>query len=360
MFSLFLYSGYGQSTDYTIKGAIISPPLTGVAKLIKVDLITNKQAVIDSVILINNTFLFKGTISCPGYYTISIPVRYGKAAFILQGGEYKIDFASDKYTTSKIIAPAGSMQEKYESNKIVSESMNSELNAIHKAAEQEKDEKLKIKILDKTDKVFESIIQYQLKQIREYKGTLLSHIIASEKCFMFEREFYYMDTVVQILKEDTLQTYFKESVIKKYNELKTRDIRGTFAPDFTLPDLQGKPLTLSNFKGKIILLDFWASWCAPCRKKNVHLMEIYNRVDKSKFEIISVSLDDKLNLWKDAVSHDGITWLQVVDIAGFKASKTRELYHVLNVPTLFLIDRKGKIVSVNPKLDDVEKYVEAN
>src|SRR5437773_12471141 len=84
--------------------------------------------------------------------------------------------------------------------------------------------------------------------------------------------------------------------------------------DFSLPDLKGDSVRLSSMKGKVFLLDFWASWCVPCRFSNKQLVKLYDRYKDKDFEILDVSLDDNRGAWKKAVSKDKITWLQINDI----------------------------------------------
>src|ERR1700753_3972892 len=86
---------------------------------------------------------------------------------------------------------------------------------------------------------------------------------------------------------------------------------GTPAPEITLNDLNGSPVSLSSLKGKVVLIDFWASWCGPCRKANPGLVKMYARLKQKGFEIYGISLDDEKQPWKHAIDQDGITWIQV-------------------------------------------------
>jgi len=121
---------------------------------------------------------------------------------------------------------------------------------------------------------------------------------------------------------------------------------GTPAADLSLPDMNGNLIRLSDLKGKVVLIDFWASWCGPCRKNNPHLVKLYHKYHGKGLEIFGVSLDDDHQNWKEAVSHDRMDWIQVIDDKGWNASSALT-YGVEMIPSSFLIDRDGVIRKVN-------------
>ena len=132
---------------------------------------------------------------------------------------------------------------------------------------------------------------------------------------------------------------------------------GAMAPDFSMPDVNGKIRKLSDFKGKYVLLDFWASWCMPCRKETPNLISAYNQFKDKKFEILAVSLDggkdDARDKWLEAIHEDKMTWPQVSDLSGFN-SNIAAVYAIQSIPMNFLIDPSGKIVSKNLRGQDLK------
>lgn len=121
---------------------------------------------------------------------------------------------------------------------------------------------------------------------------------------------------------------------------------GLEAPDFTLPDREANAVTLSALRGQVVLVDFWASWCKPCRASMPGLKELYAKYHDKGFEILGVSIDSDAEAWQKAVAEDEIPWIHVLDASQGKGRSTlaAELYGVRAVPTFFLIDREGKII----------------
>lgn len=144
----------------------------------------------------------------------------------------------------------------------------------------------------------------------------------------------------------------KESIAaKELQEIYNRKAKlaiGAIAPDFTLNTPDNKPISMHEYiKGKkLILIDFWASWCAPCRKEGENVKAIYEDYHSKGFDVLGVSLDNKLEAWKEAIQKDGITWGQVSDLQGWK-TPIAKLYDFSGIPCLYLVDGNGRIVAKN-------------
>lgn len=129
---------------------------------------------------------------------------------------------------------------------------------------------------------------------------------------------------------------------------------GQPAPEFTENDVNGKPVSLASFKGKYVLVDFWASWCGPCRQENPNVVKAYNQYKNKNFTILSVSLDEDSAKWKDAIAQDKLAWNHVSDLKGWKNGAAKE-YGVQAIPANFLLDPDGKIIAKNLRGDDLDK-----
>lgn len=122
---------------------------------------------------------------------------------------------------------------------------------------------------------------------------------------------------------------------------------GKKAPDFTLNDVNGNPVSLSSKVGaRLLLIDFWAGWCGPCRLENPNVLKVYNEFNKKGFDIIGVSLDRTRDEWTKAIADDKLPWTQVSDLKYFNSSAAK-LYNVTAIPANFLLDEKGIIIATN-------------
>ena len=123
-------------------------------------------------------------------------------------------------------------------------------------------------------------------------------------------------------------------------------VEGALAPDITLEDTKGQVVSLSSLRGKYVLIDFWASWCGPCRQENPNVVRMYNKYKEKGFEIYSISLDDNKNAWLKAIEADGMVWTNVL---GKKngSSAVAQQYSVQVIPTTYLLDKEGKIIAKN-------------
>ncbi|GHT14540.1 hypothetical protein FACS189415_3750 [Bacteroidia bacterium] len=134
--------------------------------------------------------------------------------------------------------------------------------------------------------------------------------------------------------------------------LTTHTAIGSEAPDFTQNDPSGKPVKLSDFRGKYLLIDFWASWCGPCRNENPNVVRAYQTFKSKNFEILGVSLDNPnaQKAWVNAIKNDNLSWTQVSDLQGWR-NKAAILYGVESIPQNFLLDPNGIIIAKNLRGD---------
>lgn len=147
------------------------------------------------------------------------------------------------------------------------------------------------------------------------------------------------------LSQENKATDFGKSV-ETFIRLNREIEVGSHYADIKQPSSDRKIISLSDFKGKYILLEFWASWCGPCRRENPNLLQAYNEYKEKGFEIFGVSADVSETAWKKAIENDGLLWPQVCELKGAENSGAN-IYGVFEIPTNYLIDREGKIIAKN-------------
>ncbi|MOA09274.1 Thiol-disulfide oxidoreductase ResA [compost metagenome] len=121
---------------------------------------------------------------------------------------------------------------------------------------------------------------------------------------------------------------------------------GAIAPEFTQIDSLGNSIKLSDFKGKYVLIDFWASWCGPCRAENPNVVKVYEKFKDKNFTILGISLDQKKGAWLKAINDDKLVWTQVSDLKSWE-NEVAKLYDIRSIPANLLLDKNGKIIAKN-------------
>jgi peroxiredoxin len=139
------------------------------------------------------------------------------------------------------------------------------------------------------------------------------------------------------------------AAVKRSLEAKMKEMQGLVgqpAPEISLPDINGKEVKLSSFRGKYVLVDFWASWCGPCRNENPNVVKAYNKYKDKNFTVLGVSLDEEKDDWGKAIQKDGLTWTHVSDLKHWN-SVVVPLYHIEGIPYNVLVDPNGTVIAEN-------------
>jgi peroxiredoxin len=163
--------------------------------------------------------------------------------------------------------------------------------------------------------------------------------------------------IVERLQKEVPNSSYTKEMTAQYAAVKAvaSTAIGAVAPDLSFKNPEGKLLKLSDLRGKVVLLDFWASWCRPCRMENPNVVAAYKKFKDKGFAIYSVSLDQNGDSWKAAIQQDGLIWPDhVSDLKGWQSEPART-YSVQSIPAQFLLDKDGKIIAKNLRGEQLEQ-----
>lgn len=156
--------------------------------------------------------------------------------------------------------------------------------------------------------------------------------------------------------------------IGRYFYQQPRFVNGEPAPDFTASTIGGEPFQLSGLRGQYVLIDFWGSWCGPCRQENPGLVHLYDKFQQARFQkaegfaIVSIGVEDDEARWRRAIERDGLHWpYHILDRASslrFFDSELAQKFGVKQVPTKYLLNEKGQIIAVNPSVEELGRILE--
>lgn len=210
-------------------------------------------------------------------------------------------------------------------------------------------------IREKYDSIMEKEQAIILGFIKDHPA---SHLSANQLFYVLnENNLSECKELYQALTEQVKGSYEGKKVTERIAALESVQT-GMTAPDFSQPDTLGNSVALSSFSGKYVLLEFWASWCGPCRAEGPNLLKAYNRYKDSGLVILAVSLDKDAEKWKEAIVKDNLPWIHVSDLKYF-SNRVAELYGVHAIPSNFLISPEGKIIAKNLRGESLHQVLES-
>lgn len=326
--------------EYSIKGSIAGVE-KGKVYLLK--LVAGQPQTVDSAVLDGGKFAFKGKMPLPDIRFFRLNQKDYFAQFFLDNADISVKANKDSLRSTKITGSPSQdifqifINEMQKLNKDGTALQGKYQNAMQTGNTSEA-EKAKIDL----QAMMDNNMVYTKNFVKEHSTSVVSAYI----------------TLVQLSSQ--LDGTELESIVSKYPPeistseyvVKLKEIVleqkktavGVVAPDFTMKTPEGKPLALSSYRGKIVLVDFWASWCGPCRQENPNLVRLYQQYHPKGFEILGVSLDRTKEEWVKAIQVDQLTWSHVSDLQFWQNSAAR-LYSVNVVPQSFLLDKDGKILA---------------
>lgn len=325
--------------------------------------------VLDSAKAVNGNFEFKGSLIYPslailvidfkgvGVNKLDVGPNSDKLAFYIDKGTITLQSPDSAYKTRIIGSP---INDQYLKLLTINNEAGAKTNAL--MTEQVK---LANDPANANKPVDQNALQSKLKVIQAgYHAALKDFILAYPDSYLSLLTIGTLGgpspdpnellPILDALSKDLKDTETAREMRNALESLKTT-ANGAMAPDFEQADTLGRPVRLSSFRGKYVLLDFWASWCGPCRQENPNIVRVYNQYKNKNFTVVGVSLDKPGSTfaWLEAIKSDHLTWTQLTDLKFWNNAVAR-LYYVQSIPKNFLIDPSGKIIAQDLRGDDLE------
>jgi len=334
-----------QAKGFEVKGNV-----SGVADG-KVEIVTmsDDHTPIVSDSIRNGVFTLKGSVTEPTLYFIVMSNEQPQYLYLenkpitITGS--KADMKNIKIEGSQSHTDFVEFNKKF--NPLIAE-----LNGFAALIQRENDEKKKETLFKQYDSVVNLVNTEVGKFVSEKKSSYVSAFLLSISAQVLGNPIV-MEQRFNMLSEEVRNSEMGKGLAKSIAYFKVGAV-GTDALDFTQNDVNGKPVALSSLKGKYVLLDFWASWCKPCRLENPNVVKVYNKFKDKNFTVLGVSLDQSKDAWVKAIQADKLAWQHVSDLQQWN-NAAAQMYHIQSIPGNFLIDPNGKIVARDLRGEDLEK-----
>lgn len=372
---IFLYScsGNTETTDYQIKGKLSN---SSGEMMALIDMNTNQPKTIDSVIINENgEFVFTKKVSQKGFYNIQFSAS-NFATLILDSSEHAL-IEGDAQKLGETYKVSGSKdseiffsfnhttKDKFKRMEIIKYRQDS-IRQVFQSYLNATSDSVSVDSLSRTleptfnafaeemKKISDDVTAYSKKFIDENSGSFAS--LAAIQMLNPEKNISYYVKIADALSAK-YPDVAKLKEFKSYVDEMKNSAVGMPAPEITMNTPDGKSISLSLFKGKIVMVDFWASWCKPCREENPFVVSLYNKYKDKGFDIFSVSIDHDKNAWMEAIKKDNLIWKNhVSDVSGWQ-SPVVKLYGFSGIPFTVLLDKEGNIAAKNIRGPELEEKI---
>ena len=331
--------------SFVIKGELTGELENGIKVYLKGINKQNQPINIDTTTIENGVFNFKGVAKIPKLHFIFIDKIQGSIPLILENGKIELKAQKDSLNFAEV---KGTLQndflyaylEDYRELSLKAMSINDDMIKANANKEEATISALRVEYIE----LQEEAKNYDIKYIKEHPEALISALtlfkLINSKALSEEEASKMYDLFTQEIKDTSQGKKLKEHLEKSKNIS-----IGAKAPDFSAPTPTGEQLSLKDVLGKVTILEFWASWCRPCRAENPNLIDVYNEYHDKGLNIMAVSLDKNVEDWKKAIKDDGLIWSHVSNVNYF--GEIAKLYNLNAIPSSFILDENGIIIAKN-------------
>jgi len=309
----------------------------------------------DSAVLDHGYFKFHGKADSAEFCVLM--VNNHSKVFFLENGKISMLVKKDSVRNALIAGTKTQDELNYFEDQL-SKPLNDKMTVLDKAYDSASSTK-NAKAVDSLDKLYNNLDAEQKLLVTDFAKSHPGSIVSAFEIysnFSYNLRVSQLDSLYKMLDSNIQASYFGREIQNTLEKEKLTAV-GNPAPAFTLDDVNGKPVALSYSKGKYTLVDFWASWCGPCRQENPNVVKAYHRFHEKGFDIFGVSLDTDKSKWVAAIKKDGLNWTQVSDLLGWKASVV-SLYGIKGIPMNYLLDKNGIIVAKGLRGEDLDKKLQ--
>ena len=338
-----------NNDQYAINGTVEGVN-NGMIYLQKFD--SEKWVNIDSTSLEKGRFTFKGTTAIPEMWQIIMEEKQIVVPVFVENSNIDIEIFPD--SLDKSIIKGSDSHDIYlqyiKSREVIDQKMDESYKEWKNA--REVGDSIIMNHADSISTVLDGEMKKLLIDFAKNNNTsVVTPYLVMRNSWQFELP--ELEEIVVGLDTSINNSQYTKSLKKRVEILKSVEI-GKVAPDFTMSDSTGKPITLSSLKGKILLVDFWAAWCSPCRAENPNVVKAYQQYNKKGFDILGCSFDKDREKWLKAIKDDKLSWHHVSDLQGW-ANAAGKLYGINSIPANVLLDKNQKIIARNLRGDGLTK-----